>query len=68
MAKYQIGTVIKYYDETRKGIAHYGEIIEIRIRRDAVSYVTQDGKIVLEANVKGLFYELSEKKQAEVSI
>lgn len=65
--QYQIGTVIKYYDESRKGIAHYGEVIEIRIGRDAVRYVTQDGKIVLEANVKGAFSEVNEK-QAAVSL
>ncbi len=57
MHKYQLGTVIKYYDETRKGIAHFGEIIEIRTRKDLTLYLTQDGKLVKEPDVKAEFFE-----------
>jgi hypothetical protein len=62
MTKYQIGSIIKYYDETRKGILHYGEVVEIRLRSDGARYVTQDGKIVAESNVKSEFFELGKIK------
>lgn len=51
----EIGTVIEYTDMTRRGITHFGRIREITIRRDGVSYVTQDHHIVSEKNILNIF-------------
>lgn len=56
--KYKIGAVIKYYDEKRKGILHYGEIILVQITRTGVLYQTQDHIVIKEENVKAEFYEM----------
>lgn len=56
--KYKIGTVIRYYDEKRRGIMHYGEVILVQITRQGVLYQTQDHVVVKEENVKAEFYEM----------
>jgi len=55
--KHRLGDVIKYYDEKRKGIHHFGEIIQVSIRKEGVFYHTQDHAIVKEVDVKASFYE-----------
>lgn len=56
--KYKLGTVVKYFDEKRRGILHYGEIVEIVLRRDGVIYRTQDHSVVRESDVKAELYEM----------
>ena len=57
-AKYKLGTVIRYFDEKRKGILHYGEVVAIIIVKTGVEYQTQDHHRVSESNVKAEFYEM----------
>lgn len=47
-----IGCIIKYLDPTRMGMSHYGEVVEIRITKRGIQFVTQDHHIVDEKNVK----------------
>lgn len=56
-AKHRLGDVIKYYDEKRKGIHHFGEVIAIIITKTHVEYQTQDHQRVKEENIKASFYE-----------
>lgn len=56
--KYKLGTVVKYFDQNRRGILHYGEIVLIQITKTGVVYQTQDHIAVKESDIKAEFYEM----------